>query len=90
MNAIISSAASISTSDSTEHPLSGQAEEIYLSRDTTAGGFYFVFSSVATTNATGMAFVQEGNEVIIPAPHPTYMSIVSEAGTGYVHIVEYF
>ncbi len=92
-NHLISSAADMDgAGNSTYHPLSGQANAIYMCGHSSVDGFWYSFVSTKTSGETSnCAFVPPWTPVIIPCNYPAFVTMIDTAGNAFrVSIVEFF
>ena len=87
LNPVISSAASVTNSESTYHTLTGQAEQIYLCAQVNT---YFTFDATGDIVAvtSGCALLSSGQPIILNVNHPTYINALGTS-TGFLYIVEF-
>ena len=79
--------------NSTYHVLSGQANAVYLCGDSSAFGFHYSFVSTKSSGSqTNCVYVPPWTPVIVPANHPSYVTLIDTAGAAAfdVSIVEFF
>ena len=88
LNPTHNKAASITNANTTNHTLSGQANQILLC--TTGPYFYYSFdhTSAMTAPCTVEMFCPGNYPLLIPVNHPAQINVLAQ-GTGYLYITEF-
>ena len=91
LNPVMSTVGYTSGTNSTYHPLSGQAEQILFCSESTDEDFYFTFDATGNVAAltSTLQYCPGAYSLLINVNHPAYVNLVEGTSSGTVHITEF-